>query len=208
MIKNVIVPEQIFTVSNFLSPEECSDYITLTENIGYTAAGLTVGRDEYMMVPNVRNNERVILDDEERAASLWQRIAEYVPATIDKWTAIGLNERLRFYRYDPGQRFAPHGDGLYHRKNGDISRLTFMIYLNDGFEGGDTRFYLHQNYHEIFSPNAVADVSIVPKTGMALCFLHELRHEGARVLQGRKYVLRSDVMYTFTTQKSKTRRLS
>ena len=196
MLKNVFVPDRIFTVSNVLSPEECAEYISLTENIGYTPAGLTVGQDEYMMAPNVRNNDRVILDDEQRAADLWRRIAEYVPATIDNWTAIGLNERFRFYRYDPGQRFAPHGDGAYRRRNGDSSRLTFMIYLNDGFEGGDTRFYLNHNYLELFDPNVVPDVSVVPETGMALCFRHELRHEGARVIQGRKYVLRSDVMYT------------
>ncbi len=195
MLKNVFVPDRIFTLSNVLSPEECAEYITLTENIGYTPAGLTVGQDEYMMAPNVRNNDRVILDDEKRAADLWHRIAEYVPATIDKWTAIGLNERLRFYRYDPGQRFAPHGDGAYMRRNGDCSRLTFMIYLNDGFEGGDTRFYLNHNYLELFDPSVVPDVSVVPATGMALCFRHELRHEGARVIQGRKYFLRSDVMY-------------
>lgn len=195
MLKNDIVPDQIFTVSNVLSSEECAEYIALTENIGYTPAGLTVGQDEYVMTPQVRNNDRVILDDEERAADLWRRIAEYVPATIDGWTAIGLNERLRFYRYEPGQRFAPHGDGLHFRKNGDCSRLTFMIYLNDGFEGGETRFYLCHDYLELFSPDVVADVSVVPKMGMALCFLHELRHEGTHLIRGTKYVLRSDVMY-------------
>ena len=196
MLKNVFIPDRIFTVSNVLSPQECAEYISLTENIGYTAAGLTVGQDEYMMAPDVRNNERVILDDEQRAADLWRRIAEYVPASIDNWTAIGLNERLRFYRYDPGQRFAPHGDGSYFRKNGDCSRLTFMIYLNEGFDGGDTRFYIHHNYFELLDPDVVPDVSVVPITGMALCFRHELRHEGARLITGRKYVLRSDVMYT------------
>lgn len=196
MITNVLVPDQIFTVSNILSPEECADYIALTEKIGYTAAGLTIGQDQYFMAPNVRSNDRVILDDEERAADLWRRIADYVPVTIDRWTAIGLNERLRFYRYDPGQRFAPHRDGSYIRQNGECSRLTFMIYLNGGFEGGETRFYLRNSYIELFNSSAVPDVSVVPTTGMALCFLHELRHEGAPVISGRKYVLRSDVIYT------------
>ena len=195
MYKNVFVSDRIFTLSNVLSPEECAEYIALTENMGYTPAGLTVGRDEYMMVPGVRNNERVILDDEKRAADLWRRIAEYVPATIDNWTATGLNERLRFYRYDPGQRFAPHGDGSYMPRNGECSRLTLMIYLNEGFEGGDTRFYIHQHYFELLEKEAIPDLSVVPKTGMALCFRHELRHEGARVIRGKKYVLRSDVMY-------------
>ncbi len=81
MITNVLVPDQIFTVSNILSPEECADYIALTEKIGYTAAGLTIGQDKYFMAPNVRSNDRVILDDEERAADLWRRIADY-PSSV------------------------------------------------------------------------------------------------------------------------------
>ncbi|NJK73802.1 MAG: 2OG-Fe(II) oxygenase [Oscillatoriales cyanobacterium RU_3_3] len=197
MLKNDIVPDRIFTISNVLSPEECAEYITLTENIGYTPAGLTVGQDLYEMNPEVRNNDRVILDDEERAEELWGRVADCIPAAIDnRWTVIGLNERLRFYRYDPGQRFAPHGDGPHFRSNGECSQLTFMIYLNDGFEGGETHFYLHHNYLELFEPSVIPSLSVVPKMGMALCFIHELRHEGSRVISGRKYVLRSDVMYS------------
>jgi hypothetical protein len=64
-----------------------------------------------------------------------------------------------------------------------------------GFEGGDTRFYIHQHYLALLEKEAVPDVSVVPKNGMALCFRHELLHEGTRVIRGRKYVLRSDVMY-------------
>lgn len=56
-----------------------------------------------------------------------------------------------------------------------------MVYLNDDFEGGDTHF---------------EHLAIRPQTGMALIFVHELRHEGSAVVRGRKYVLRSDVMYT------------
>jgi hypothetical protein len=93
---------------------------------------------------------------------------------------IGLNERFRFYRYDPGERFAPHTDGCFRRNNGQESLLTIMIYLNEGCEGGETNF---------------GDVQIVPKAGMALIFDHYLLNEGAAVLSGRKYVLRSDVMY-------------
>ena len=31
---------------------------------------------------------------------------------------------------------------------------------------------------------------------MALCFIHMVQHKGAAVIQGRKYVLRSDIMYS------------
>ena len=49
-----------------------------------------------------------------------------------------VNERLRFYRYDIGQQFDWHYDGAFERDNGERSQLTFMVYLNDGFVGGET----------------------------------------------------------------------
>ena len=190
MIKKVLVPSQIFTVANILSPAECANYIALSENIGYTEAPITTHRG-FELRPVIRNNERVILDDPERALDLWQRVSQYISSTIGKWRAIGLNERFRFYRYDPGQRFALHHDGSYRRPNGEESLLTFMIYLNEGFEGGETRFLLPY-YYDVNE----RDVSVVPETGMTVCFVHELVHEGTPVIQGRKYVLRSDVMYS------------
>jgi prolyl 4-hydroxylase len=36
---------------------------------------------------------------------------------------------------------------------------------------------------------------VTPEAGLALIFDHDLLHEGAAVLEGQKYVLRSDVMY-------------
>ncbi|MDZ8189582.1 MAG: 2OG-Fe(II) oxygenase [Nostoc sp. ChiSLP02] len=189
MIKKDLFRNEIFTLENILSPAECAEYISLTEKIGYTDAPITTIRG-FEIRPDIRNNQRVILDDRDRAFELWQRVSNYIPTTIGRWHAVGLNERFRFYRYDPGQQFAIHHDGAYRRPNGEESLLTFMIYLNEGFEGGETRFYLRQ-YH-VDSSN----LAVVPVTGMALCFVHELAHEGATVIQGRKYVLRSDVMYS------------
>ncbi|BDA72198.1 hypothetical protein CAL7716_063640 [Calothrix sp. PCC 7716] len=37
-------------------------------------------------------------------------------------------------------------------------------------------------------------VAVVPATGMALLLFHELLHEGASVIQGEKYVLRTDII--------------
>jgi hypothetical protein len=57
-----------------------------------------------------------------------------------------------------------------------------MVYLNDGFGGGATKFLDYE-------------IDVVPKAGMALLFQHRILHEGAIVTSGVKYVLRSDVMY-------------
>ena len=62
-----------------------------------------------------------------------------------------------------------------------------MVYLNDDFSGGATNFYNGDG-----TPNA----RVQPKHGMALVFRHAQLHEGAPVTSGRKYVLRTDVMYS------------
>ena len=68
-------------------------------------------------------------------------------ATWRKMSAVGLNERLRFLRYDPGTYFASHYDDSYHReggpKQGERSYVTFQLYSNEEFEGGCTRFVHH-----------------------------------------------------------------
>jgi hypothetical protein len=70
------------------------------------------------------------------------------------------------------------------RANGEQSQLTFLVYLNDGFEGGATAFHAGR-----------ASLLVRPERGKALVFYHRQLHEGTPVARGRKYVLRADVMY-------------
>lgn len=111
-----------------------------------------------------------------------------MPLRRSDWTAIGVNERLRFYRYDVGQQFDWHRDGYFERDYGERSVLTFMIYLNEEFTGGETTI-------EGLTSAGLSDDKVVPKTGLALVFAHPLLHKGEPVTEGRKYVLRTDVMY-------------
>lgn len=173
------ITDQIFTVNDFFTHKECDAYIKLTESMGFSDAPVNTAFGPQIN-HQFRNNTRVILDDVERANDLWSRIPEYVPKTIGDWDVCGVNERLRFYRYDVGQQFDWHYDGCYERDNGERSHLTFMVYLNDGFDGGAT---------------TIERVNIAPQRGMALFFIHQIRHKGQPVSLGRKYVLRTDVMY-------------
>src|SRR5262249_12381730 len=111
-----------------LTPDECQDHIALTEARGYEPAPITTASG-FKMRPDVRSNSRVIIDDVERADALWQRVQAELPIYFQGRQVIGLNERFRFYRYDPGERFAPHRDGSFRRPNGEESVFTFMIYL-------------------------------------------------------------------------------
>jgi predicted 2-oxoglutarate/Fe(II)-dependent dioxygenase YbiX len=186
MTKESLDSDYIFVIRNFCTPKECGAFVTQSEQAGYDEATITTAGG-FVMNKDVRDNARLILDDPELAARLWPRAELFLPRRIRNWQAVGLNERFRFYRYDPGQRFAPHWDGCFHRDNGEQSQLTFMVYLNEDFTGGETKFYLD---------NGMPRLEVKAERGMALVFVHRQLHEGAPVVQGRKYVLRTDVMYT------------
>ncbi len=170
----------ILTVEHFLSPEECDAFIQETEARGYGDAPITTFRG-FVMRPDVRNNTRVMVDDVGLAGRLWARMKPFVVPVWEGWDASGLNERFRYYRYQPGQYFKYHADGAYYRSAREESLFTAMVYLNEGFGGGSTDFY--------------EGPSITPRQGMLLLFSHPLVHQGAPVTHGCKYVLRTDVMY-------------
>lgn len=174
----------IVTVSGVLSPLECEVHMSTTETHGYSDAPVTTAWGP-RMIPGIRNNTRVMIDDHERARWLWERIEPFVPPTLDGRRVVGLNERFRYYRYHPGQYFNWHRDGAFRRSRQEASQLTLMVYLNDDFTGGRTEF----------SDAAPID----PQQGMVLLFEHTLGHRGAPVESGTKYVMRTDVMYRVPT---------
>jgi prolyl 4-hydroxylase len=172
-----------FTVSGLLSTGECQGMIQHSESRGYEPAPITTPRG-FLMRPDVRSNTRVMYDDPALAARIWERLRPHAPRTWPTpWIAVGLNERFRIYRYEPGQYFRWHFDGAFHRSPIERSEFTVLIYLNDDFEGGTTDFH--------------DGPSVVPVAGTALVFAHAQRHQGAPPTRGRKYVLRTDIMYRY-----------
>jgi hypothetical protein len=81
--------------------------------------------------------------------------------------------------------------------DGRSSRLTFLIYLNDDFNGGCTTFFTPSRVeHGVLDARGVR-----PRQCAALVFPHgdtigALLHEGSPVEQGAKYVVRTDILYT------------
>ena len=133
--------KQIYLIEDFWSSQKCDEYISKTESIGYQPAKVQT-ENGFRVVDFIRNNNRVICKDFELANSLWDEVKDFAPKKIGESVAIGLNELFRFYRYEPGQQFLRHRDQSYMRSNGEASYYTFMIYLNDDFEGGETTFMI------------------------------------------------------------------
>ncbi|WP_255988728.1 2OG-Fe(II) oxygenase [Chitinolyticbacter albus] len=168
----------VYTIPGFLSASECRDLIAHAETTGFE--GAKISRNGSAIIDErIRNNDRVIEDNADLAAMLWERAAPCMPEHMLGRKLVGLNPRFRYYRYVPGQRFKWHMDGAYDDGRGTRSILTFMIYLNGGYEGGETKFRF---------------TAITPLEGLALIFDHEQIHEGGEIISGAKYVLRTDVL--------------
>lgn len=194
----------ILLLHNILTPEEAQGLIAWTDEHSYEPALINIGNGRQVKMDNVRNNDRCIIDNVEFADTLWSRVEQCVDRSSSlynaNWSrtpkkAVGFNERLRFLRYDPGTYFAPHYDGTYVRGNelgreraGKESYVSALLYLNEGYEGGATRFLNPLNNGE------GKEVRISP--GSLLLFQHDCFHEGALLQAGRKYVMRTDVMYS------------
>jgi hypothetical protein len=138
-MKKLTLNEEIFVVENFLTEAECDALIQQSESLGYEAAKVQIDGGQTLMT-QVRNNERILFENKELAEKLWQKAKPFLPMQKGVYEAIGLNEMFRFYKYSVGQRFKMHKDGSYVRNENECSWYTFMIYLNDDFEGGDTEF--------------------------------------------------------------------
>lgn len=124
----------------------------------------------------------------------------------------GVNARWRLFRYYSGAIYRPHIDGAWPGSGLDeegkytddafggtmYSKLTFLIYLNGGFEGGATTFFLPREGE----PGYIEARGVRPREGAVLCFPHgdaegSLVHEGSAVAEGGvKYIIRTDALYT------------
>lgn len=194
-------------LNNVFSPDECQELIERSEAEGFVQALVNTGGTSQRLMTDVRTSGRCILFDPLFAEVLYQRILAAVKGTdyedilakapwVPSWKcenyAVGCNERLSFLRYDPSHYFKPHFDGMYRRtegpRYGEMSFVTVQLYLNEGFRGGATTFFKSENNERL--------VKVVPKTGSVLLFEHQLLHEGSELIEGRKYAMRTDIMYT------------
>ena len=195
-----------FVLTNVLSASECDQLLHIAETkMKYipdhpTASPEPTGIDtcEWLV-------DSTILDP------IQQRIMPHLNQTVHGERVAGVNARWRLFRYGEERTYRPHIDGSWpgsgrDEKTGKYtsdayngnrrSRYTFLIYLNEGFDGGGTTFYLPAAN----GTDGFETVSIKPSRGSVLLFPQgntaSLLHEGSRVTGGGlKYVIRTDLLY-------------
>lgn len=174
-------------IEDALDEARCAALLANLDLRGFEATGEHYPRD-------YRNNDRLVFDDDELAASLFELLRDELPAELvvdgARWALCGLNARFRACRYRDGQAFCIHRDGPHVPSDDLRSHHTVQLYLDDapGREGGRTRFYADPRGTELWA-------AIAPKRGAAIVFDHRAWHDGEPVTAGIKHVLRTDVMY-------------
>ena len=109
-ILNVGVSKHVLVLDNVYTHRECSLIISLSEAMGYESI-------ENLYSKDYRNNERVMVQDDEFCATMFNRMKPFldtfVPLSESKFSSynsekmemIGLNSRLRVCRYLDGGVF-------------------------------------------------------------------------------------------------------
>eukprot|EP01113_Clastostelium_recurvatum_P032326 TRINITY_DN4139_c0_g1_i2.p1 TRINITY_DN4139_c0_g1~~TRINITY_DN4139_c0_g1_i2.p1 ORF type:complete len:540 (+),score=116.92 TRINITY_DN4139_c0_g1_i2:92-1711(+) len=201
-----------FIMTDVLSRTQCKQILAAAEQVGFTpdapVAG-AAGEQTSILAHNL-----FWLADHDILTNIMERCSPHLPLEVNGGALAGLNARWRVYRYVPGAVYRPHIDGAWpgsglHAETGayeyDLykdrrSKLTFLIYLNEEFEGGATTF---------FTPAAAEGKMnswpVRPRTGCVVCFPHgeakgALLHEGSAIMPSTttgstKYIIRTDVLY-------------
>ena len=166
----------LYEIDNILTEEECQYYMSLFDN-----------KD---MVEDIddkhRKYHRIQIVNQEFANRLYQKVKGYLPKKIKK-IADGMNDHIRLSKYDAGQFFGIHKDGMNFDPNNKnrMSYATLNIFLNDDFEGGETTFYEKDGKTMRFVCK--------PKAGRGAFFYSQQFHEGNKILSGNKFLIRTDL---------------
>ena len=185
--KNTLYTE----IEGFLAPYECDRLINISIEKGMVSS--LVGFDDSYIDTNVRKSKQVWMgaEDNDITHIIREKVQNMVD-TLRQSKCISdkyMFEDIQIVNYAQGGKYDPHydgdecGEGKQCPPNQRI--CTVLIYLNDDFTGGYTRF-----------PNL--NISIKPKKGKALFFwvsnpldgqlYKETLHGGEPVLSGEKWI--------------------
>lgn len=183
------------------------------EELGYT-------EDAAVSLPrSVRHNWNLVwIADDTTQEILWNRckhlIYDKTGTHFQNKQPLGLNGRFRSYKYSPNDFFKLHSDGSWvgtRVLNGTVvpdaygdrrSMYTFLIFLNDDYEGGETEFWVNDSdpSKPAYNSNEARMVPVRTPTGGVLAFPHgdhplHCLHASSPIRQGTKYIIRTDVLF-------------
>ena len=185
-------------INNLISPSEAANFIAKVEHDEEIDTRLRV-RDDYTSSIH-RISRRYKHDLPEIAKEIFNRLQGIAPSQLtfeeedDElgpflkgiWNFHSVNEKISFFKYEPGGVFSKHRDGIYIKHEDLRSFITILVYLNNDYTQGRTK---------IFSDDGLCEISIEPAVGLGFMMIQRILHEGGAVEQGIKHAIRFDLMY-------------
>lgn len=116
------------------------------------------------------------------ASLIWKHIPSDI--SIDDLRPCSVDENMQLYYLQGGAQGAvpQHIDKDFYGQDQFIALYSILIYLNNGYTGGETIFNRTRS-----APHVVV--------GGGLLFKHNILHEGRAVQSGEKYVLKTDLFF-------------
>ena len=196
-----------FWLEGLLTKSMCKDLIAAFERV---PGGFSKNSDVSVEYPaEYRNNLRMLTKLPVFTDSLWGAIQTrmqdsevvgmkpYGWSSEGWWLPVGINDMWAVSKYESGQYFKPHYDGMYKDEAGNtMSILTITLYLNEAFDGGELIFYSGS------LSDPVESWRWQPRAGSCFVMNHDILHAGDTVLNGVKYIMRSSIMYSRTSDLS------
>jgi prolyl 4-hydroxylase len=174
-------------IPNFLTKDECTTIMNISNNKLFQSAVFEKEGD--IQNNDIRISKQCWLNDNENnlIKNISQRIAEFTN------TNINLQEDMQVVKYDSNGFYNPHYDAcdteIYdycdrmNKENG-ARYITFIMYLNDGFEGGETLF---PNINQKVKPEMGKAVIFYNTDNNGLILKNSL-HGGVNVINGEKWI--------------------
>eukprot|EP00040_Diaphanoeca_grandis_P044295 m.11900 g.11900 ORF g.11900 m.11900 type:complete len:307 (-) comp9042_c0_seq1:48-968(-) len=189
-------PRHAHHIEGLLSEGEAAELARLALGLGFRSVVQEVPTNYEQTIPE-RSHTMCVLKSEPLAEWLWKRVQQF-PNVFPKeihdregmWVPMGVNPCFRFNKYMAGQVFSEHVDDVYFSRDAqERSFLTVVIYLNDGFAGGDTVFLRGRKGGTLVK-------SFKPSTGNALVFQHDMLHEATEPIGSpAKMIVRTDIVF-------------
>jgi prolyl 4-hydroxylase len=172
----------VIIIDNFLTPQECDKLVEYSQNQQLiTSETLS---DYGNVTSDYRKSEQIWITDNQHEIA--RKISDFCEIILD--LPKKNMESLQLVKYDVSGYFKEHYDAEPDKsKTNNIKDRahTFIVYLNDVEEGGETRF-----------PKLNIDVK--PKKGMGIYFktllpnnnlLINSLHQGMPIIRGEKYIV-------------------
>ena len=169
---HVVVFEQ------FLNPAECKHLAVTVQDI-LEPSQVVEPRTGRLIAHPIRTSSAALIGPTRESLPIQAILRRIAAATS---TAVEQGESLAVLHYAPGQQYREHVDTLPQVTNQRIG--TFIIYLNEGYSGGQTRF-------------PAANLTISARMGDAVYFRNvtpdgqpdlRSRHAGLPVTAGAKWI--------------------